>query len=58
MKGNSHRKLYRPDYFGWRYYCPGAALRQKRFDKHLAKIAARMERKASVKEDTTHEKAV
>ena len=52
MKGNGHRKLYRPDFFGWRYYCPGAALRQKRFDKRMAKIAARLERKASVKEDT------
>ena len=49
-KGNSHRKLYRPDYFGWFWYCQHAALNQKRFDKLMAKKAARKERKASVKE--------
>ena len=48
-KGNSHRKLYRPDYFGWFCYCQHAALNQKRFDKLMAKKAARKERKASAK---------
>ena len=48
-KGNSHRKLYRPDYFGWFWYCQHAALNQKRFDKLMAKKAARKERKASAK---------
>jgi hypothetical protein len=50
MKGNYHRKLFRPDYFGWHYYCDGAALRQKRSDKKQAKKAARKERKESVEE--------
>lgn len=51
QKGNSHRKLYSPDYFGWFMYCRRAALSQKRFDKKMAKKAARIERKASVKEE-------
>lgn len=50
MKGNYHRKLFRPDYFGWRYYCDGAALRQKRYDKLMAKKAARRDRKKSIEE--------
>ena len=51
MKGNQHRKLFRPDYFGWHYYCPGSALRQKRCDKQMAKKAARKERKESIKDE-------
>lgn len=47
MKGNQHKRLYSPDYFGWNYYCFGARLRQKRTDKHLAKKTARRERKKS-----------
>lgn len=50
MKGNHHRKLFNPDYFGWRFYCPGAIRRQRQSDKHLAKKAARRERKCSVAE--------
>lgn len=50
MKSNYHRKLFRPDYFGWRYYCDGAALRQKRSDKKQAKKAARIERKKAIEE--------
>lgn len=45
MKSNIHRKLFSPDYFGWKYYCDGAALRQKRSDKKAAKKVARKERK-------------
>lgn len=52
-KSNDHRKLYRPDYFGWFMYCPNAALRRKRFDKLMAKKAARKERKSSVMEEQT-----
>lgn len=51
MKGNQHRKLFNPDYFGWRYYCYGARRRQKKFDKQQAKVAARKERKASIKKE-------
>lgn len=50
MKNNVHRKLYRCDYFGWRYYCPNAARRTRKFDKHQAKILARKERKRAVRE--------
>ena len=52
MKNNVHRKLYRPDYFGWHYYCAGAALRTKRSDKQRAKELARLERKRAVREAT------
>lgn len=45
MKSNAHRKLYNPDYFGWRWYTHNAALRQKRADKRAAKKAARKDRK-------------
>lgn len=48
MKGNHHRKLFNPDYFGWHYYCFGARRRQRQFDKLMAKKAARKERKESV----------
>ena len=50
MKGNYHRKLFSPDYFGWRFYCLGSRIRKKRIDKQRAKKAARKERKDSVKE--------
>jgi len=53
MKNNDHRKLYRPDYFGWRYYCQKAALRQRRYDKKRAKKAARTERKNEIREADT-----
>lgn len=49
MKNNDYRKLYKPDYFGWHFYCKGAARRQRQSDKHLAKKAARKERKESVR---------
>lgn len=45
MKGNQHRKLYRCDYWGWRWYCSTAALSVKRWDKRKAKKAARIDRK-------------
>lgn len=45
MKSNIHRKLFSPDYFGWRYYCKNAARRQKHSDKQMAKKAARKARK-------------
>lgn len=45
MKGNQHRKLFRPDYFGWYCYCDGARRRQRQSDKHIAKRKARRERK-------------
>lgn len=45
MKGNQHKKLFNPDYFGWKYYCDGARRRQKQSDKHIAKRTARRERK-------------
>ena len=51
MKNNDHRKLYRPDYFAWFMCCQHAALNRKRFDKRMAKRAARRERKASAKEE-------
>ena len=51
MKGNYHRKLFSPDYFGWRFYCFGARRRQRQSDKHQAKKAARRERKESAKEE-------
>lgn len=51
MKGNQHRKLFNPDYFGWRYYCQNAARRQKQYDKQQAKRAARRERKASATDE-------
>ena len=51
MKGNQHRKLYNPDYFGWHFYCAKSALRQKRFDKQQAKKAARIERKQAADKD-------
>ena len=51
MKGNQHRKLYSPDYFGWRFYCFGARRRQKQSDKRAAKKAARRERKRAIEED-------
>ena len=51
MKGNQHRKLFNPDYFGWHYYCDGARRRQKQSDKQQAKVAARKERKASIKKE-------
>ena len=51
MKNNHHKKLYRPDYFGWRYYCFGARLRQKRYDKHMAKKIVRRWRRASCRAD-------
>lgn len=47
-KGNQHKKLYRPDYFAWKYYCPRAKRLQKKLDKQAAKKAARQERKAAV----------
>lgn len=50
MKGNQHRKLFSPDYFGWNFYCFGARRRQRKSDKHFAKKAARKERKKSVEE--------
>lgn len=51
MKGNQHRKLFSPDYFGWNFYCFNSRLRQKRYDKQMAKKAARRERKKSVEEE-------
>lgn len=51
MKNNHHKKLYRPDYFGWRYYCFGARLRHKRYDKHMAKKIVRRWRRASCRAD-------
>ena len=36
-KSNDHRKLYKPDYFGWHLYCTHARLGTKRMDKHNAK---------------------
>lgn len=41
MKGNFHRKLFRMDEFGRRYYCQHARLNQLRADKKAAKKAAR-----------------
>lgn len=55
MKGNIHRKLFNPDYFGWHYYCDGARRRQRKSDKQLAKIAARRERKKSAKIEKSEE---
>lgn len=51
MKGNQHKRLYIPDYFGWHWYCDGAALRQKRFDKRIARKKARIARKKAAKEE-------
>ena len=51
MKGNYHRKLFHPDYFGWRFYCLGSRRRQKRSDKQQAKKVARRELKESTKEE-------
>lgn len=42
MKGNFHRKLFRMDEFGRRYYCQHARLNQLRSDKKAAKKAARL----------------
>lgn len=41
MKGNFHRKLFRMDEFGRRYYCQHARLNQLRSDKKATKKAAR-----------------
>ncbi len=41
MKGNFHRKLFRMDEFGRRYYCQHARLNQLRSDKKAAKKTAR-----------------
>ena len=49
-KSNDHRKLYKPDYFGWYLYCTHARIGTKRMDKHNAKKAARRYRKASCKQ--------
>lgn len=46
-KSNDHRKLYKPDYFGWHLYCTHARVGTKRMDKHNAKKSARRYRKAS-----------
>ena len=35
-KSNDHRKLYKPDYFGWHLYCTHARIGTKRMDKHNA----------------------
>ena len=51
MKNNYHRALFHPDYFGWHYYCDGAARRQKRSDKKQAKKAARIDRKKISEDD-------
>lgn len=45
MKSNAHRKLYKPDYFGWRWYTQRVSLAVKRADKQAAKKAARKDRK-------------
>lgn len=52
MKGNQHKKLFSPDYFGWHYFCFGARRRQKQSDKHQAKRAARRARRKSVTEES------
>ena len=49
-KSNDHRKLYKPDYFGWHLYCTHARIGTKRMDKHNAKKAVRRHRKASCKQ--------
>ena len=51
MNSNIHRKLFNPDYFGWRWYCKNAARRQKHSDKHMAKKAARKARKTMEVDD-------
>ncbi len=51
MKGNYHRKLFHPDYFGWHYYCLNSRRRQRKADKLYAKKAARKERRESVKQE-------
>ena len=51
MKGNQHRKLYNPDYFGWQFYCFGSRRRQRQYDKRMAKKAARKERKKSTESE-------
>ena len=48
MKSNIHRKLFNPDYFGWHWYCKNAARRQRKYDKQMAKKAARRNRKSPV----------
>ena len=48
-KGNSHRKLFHCDYFGWWFYCDHARRGTKRTDKRRAIKAARKARKDSVR---------
>lgn len=33
-KGNSYRKMWPADKFGWKYYCDKSARAQRKFDKH------------------------
>lgn len=47
-KNNNHKKLFGIDWFGRRYYCQNARLRQLRDDKKMAKKQARIERKKSI----------
>lgn len=49
-KSNDHRKLYKPDYFGWNLYCTHTRIGTKRMDKHNAKKSVRRYCKASCKQ--------
>lgn len=50
MKSNNHKKMFREDKFGRRYYCKHARLGLVRIDKKLGKKAWRNSEKEMIKE--------
>ena len=50
MMRNEWKKLFWADKFGWKYYCDGAARRQRRYDKKMTKRKQRRHNKEVIKE--------
>ena len=48
---NEWKKLFRADKFGWNFYCPNSARRQRKSDKRITKRKQRRYNKKLIREE-------